>query len=238
MRGNPPSSRAPIPEPPNPQPPNPQPRAPSPPIPSPDHVSINGTLPSPQSEKGPPVDNTRIHRILGEVGALAFPGVYDTLSAKICQRIGFPMSFVSGYSVAATTIGEPDLGLLTQTEMIDRARRICMSVEIPVVVDADTGYGNPLNVYRTVDELIAAGAAGWCHRRDLREAPRRRHDAWPPSVDDGVRRVQRADRRRAEVRHGRTLRGRLTLRFPTRPAQQPCFSSFARSVSAVKGLTR
>jgi len=106
------------------------------------------------------VDNTRIHRILGEVGALAFPGVYDTLSAKICQRIGFPMSFVSGYSVAATTIGEPDLGLLTQTEMIDRARRICRSVEIPVVVDADTGYGNPLNVYRTVEELIAAGAAG------------------------------------------------------------------------------
>jgi 2-methylisocitrate lyase-like PEP mutase family enzyme len=106
------------------------------------------------------VNHTRIHRILDEVGALAFPGVYDTLSAKICQRAGFPMSFVSGYSVAATTIGEPDLGLLTQTEMIDRARRICMSVEIPVVVDADTGYGNPLNVYRTVDELIAAGAAG------------------------------------------------------------------------------
>jgi len=106
------------------------------------------------------VNHTRIHRVLDEVGALAFPGVFDTLSAKICQRAGFPMSFVSGYSVAATSIGEPDLGLLTQTEMIDRARRICRSVEIPVVVDADTGYGNPLNVYRTVDELIAAGAAG------------------------------------------------------------------------------
>jgi len=106
------------------------------------------------------VNHTRIHRVLDEVGALAFPGVFDTLSAKICQRAGFPMSFVSGYSVAATSIGEPDLGLLTQTEMIDRARRICRSVEIPVVVDADTGYGNLLNVYRTVDELIAAGAAG------------------------------------------------------------------------------
>ena len=70
------------------------------------------------------------------------------------------MAFVSGYSVAATAIGEPDMGLLTQTEIIDRARRICMSVEIPVIVDADTGYGNPLNVYRTVQELIAAGAAG------------------------------------------------------------------------------
>ena len=103
---------------------------------------------------------TRVHRILDEVGALAFPGVYDTLSAKIAQRIGFPMGFVSGYSVAATAIGEPDMGLLTQTEMIDRARRICMSVSIPIIVDADTGYGNPVNVHRTVHELIAAGAAG------------------------------------------------------------------------------
>ncbi len=106
------------------------------------------------------MSQTRIHRVLDEVGAIAFPGVYDTLSAKICRRAGFPMTFVSGYSVAATAIGEPDLGLLTQTEMIERARRICMSVEIPVLVDADTGYGNPLNVYRTVNELIAAGAAG------------------------------------------------------------------------------
>ncbi len=103
---------------------------------------------------------TRIHRILEQVGAIAFPGVYDTLSAIISQRVGFPMGFVSGYSVAAASIGEPDLGLLTQTEMIDRARRICGSVEIPIIVDADTGYGNPLNVHRTVRELIAAGAAG------------------------------------------------------------------------------
>ena len=104
--------------------------------------------------------NTRIHRILNEVGALAFPGVFDTLSARLAERAGFPMAFVSGYSVAATAIGEPDMGLLTQTEMIDRARQICLSVPIPIIVDADTGYGNPLNVHRTVVELIAAGAAG------------------------------------------------------------------------------
>jgi 2-methylisocitrate lyase-like PEP mutase family enzyme len=106
------------------------------------------------------MSGTRIHRILAEVGAIAFPGVFDTLSAKLAQKAGFPMAFVSGYSVAATAIGEPDLGLLTQTEMIDRARRICLSVPIPIIVDADTGYGNPLNVHRTVVELIAAGAAG------------------------------------------------------------------------------
>lgn len=106
------------------------------------------------------MDNTRIGQILAARGTVALPGVYDTLSARICERTGFPMTFISGYSVAATAIGEPDLGLLTQTEITDRARRICMSIGIPVLVDADTGYGNPLNVHRTVRELIAAGAAG------------------------------------------------------------------------------
>ena len=70
------------------------------------------------------------------------------------------MAFVSGYSVSATAIGEPDMGLRTQTELIDRARRICLSVPIPVIVDADNGSGNPLNVHCTVAELVAAGAAG------------------------------------------------------------------------------
>ena len=102
----------------------------------------------------------RVQKILDHVGALAFPGIYDTLSAKIAEKTGFPMAFVSGYSLAASTIGEPDFGLLTQTEMVERARHICASVDIPVIVDADTGYGNPLNVYRTVKDLIAAGAAG------------------------------------------------------------------------------
>ncbi|MFN9249093.1 MAG: oxaloacetate decarboxylase [Planctomycetota bacterium] len=103
---------------------------------------------------------TRIEQLLQQLGSIAFPGIFDTLSAKIAERVGFPMGFVSGYSVAATAIGEPEMGLLTQTELIDRARRICMSVRIQVIVDADTGYGNPLNVHRTVNELIAAGAAG------------------------------------------------------------------------------
>ena len=103
---------------------------------------------------------TRIQQILDGAGSIALPGIYDTLSAKLAERAGFPLGFVSGYSVAATFIGEPDLGLLTQTEMLERARQICGSVRIPVLVDADTGYGNPLNVHRTVQQLIAAGAAG------------------------------------------------------------------------------
>jgi 2-methylisocitrate lyase-like PEP mutase family enzyme len=106
------------------------------------------------------MSTTRVGHILDQVGSIAFAGVYDTLSAKLAQQAGFPLAFISGYSVAATAIGEPDLGLLTQTEMIERARHICRSVDIPIIVDADTGYGNPLNVYRTIKELIAAGAAG------------------------------------------------------------------------------
>lgn len=128
---------------------------------------------------------TRIQQILDQVGTIAFPGIFDTLSAKIVQQVGFPMAFVSGYSVAATAIGEPDMGLLTQTEMIERARHICGSVEIPVIVDADTGYGNPLNVQRTVRGLIAAGAAG-CFLED---------QVWPKRCGHmrGKRVVERAE---------------------------------------------
>jgi 2,3-dimethylmalate lyase len=106
------------------------------------------------------MSRTRVDEILSRYGSIVFPGVYDTLSAKLAARAGFPMAFISGYSVAATAIGEPDLGLLTQTEIVERARQVCRSVEIPIIVDADTGYGNPLNVIRTVRELIDAGAAG------------------------------------------------------------------------------
>jgi len=101
-----------------------------------------------------------IQTILDQVGSLAFPGIYDTLSAKIAEQVGFPMGFISGYSLAAATIGEPDFGLLTQTEVVERARAICNSVTMPIIVDADTGYGNPLNVHRTVNQLIEAGAKG------------------------------------------------------------------------------
>jgi 2-methylisocitrate lyase-like PEP mutase family enzyme len=106
------------------------------------------------------MNRTRVEAILDQHKAIVFPGVYDTLSAKLAERAGFPMAFISGYSVAATSIGEPDLGLLTQTEIIDQARRVCGSVKIPIIVDADTGYGNPLNVARTVELWEQAGASG------------------------------------------------------------------------------
>jgi methylisocitrate lyase len=101
-----------------------------------------------------------IRRHLSEKGQLVMPGVFDALSAKIAARAGFEVIFITGYSLSASLLGEPDLGLLTQTEVVSAAQRICSVVDSPVLVDADTGYGNAINVIRTVHDLIRAGAAG------------------------------------------------------------------------------
>jgi len=101
-----------------------------------------------------------LRRALVEHGQLIMPGVYDALSAKIAARAGFEVIFITGYSVSATLLGQPDFGLLTQTEVVSTAQRICSVVDTPVIVDADTGYGNAINVIRTVQDLIRAGAAG------------------------------------------------------------------------------
>jgi len=101
-----------------------------------------------------------IRQALSQAGQIIMPGVYDALSAKIAARSGFEVIFITGYSLSATLLGEPDFGLLTQTEVIAAAQRICSVVETPVIVDADTGYGNAINVIRTVRDLIGASAAG------------------------------------------------------------------------------
>jgi len=89
------------------------------------------------------------------------PGVWDALSAKLAHDAGFDTVFLSGYGVAGTALGVPDVGLLTQTEMAAIAVNVCRSVpDAAVVVDGDTGYGNAMNVARTVDLWEAAGAAG------------------------------------------------------------------------------
>jgi 2,3-dimethylmalate lyase len=101
-----------------------------------------------------------VRRHLNEKGQLVMPGVFDALSAKIASRAGFEVIFITGYSLSATLLGEPDFGLLTQTEVVSAARRICSVTDTPVIVDADTGYGNAINVIRTVQDLSRAGAAG------------------------------------------------------------------------------
>lgn len=101
-----------------------------------------------------------IRHDLAKHGQLIMPGVYDALSAKIAARAGFEVTFITGYSLSATLLGEPDFGLLTQTEVVSAAQRICSVIDTPVIVDADTGYGNAINVIRTVQDLVRAGAAG------------------------------------------------------------------------------
>ncbi|HYY67677.1 MAG TPA: isocitrate lyase/PEP mutase family protein [Nitrososphaeraceae archaeon] len=91
---------------------------------------------------------------------LTLPGVFDALSARIAEKIGYPAIFQTGYGSAAALLGMPDFGLLNAGETIDNARRIIKSVSIPVIVDIDTGYGNPLNVRRMVQDLEDLGAGG------------------------------------------------------------------------------
>src|SRR6185436_5087358 len=91
---------------------------------------------------------------------ILMPGVYDALTARIAARVGFDIVFISGYSVSAVRLAEPDFGFLTQSEMADTARAVCRVSDSPVIVDADTGYGNAVNVMRTVSDFQDAGAAG------------------------------------------------------------------------------
>jgi len=91
---------------------------------------------------------------------LVFPGVYDAITARIAQKAGFEAMFQTGYGTSAALLGMPDYGFIGSTETIENARRICKAVSVPVLVDADTGYGNPLSVWKIVNELEAVGAAG------------------------------------------------------------------------------
>src|ERR687884_2107832 len=101
----------------------------------------------------------QIRDLVGEQ-TVVMPGVYDALSARIAARIGFEIVFISGYSVSAARLGEPDFGFLTQTEMAEAARSVCRVSRAPVIVDADTGYGNALNVMRAMRDLQDVGASG------------------------------------------------------------------------------
>jgi 2,3-dimethylmalate lyase len=87
------------------------------------------------------------------------PGCYDALSARLVEEAGFPAVYMSGFGSSAGHLGRPDVGLMTMSEMVDNAHRIVNAVGIPVIADADTGYGNPINVIRTVQEFERAGVA-------------------------------------------------------------------------------
>jgi methylisocitrate lyase len=90
---------------------------------------------------------------------LVLPGVYDALTAKIAERVGFKCLVMGGYSIAASRLGQPDVGYLTMTEMTQAVKTICDATPLPLFADGDTGYGNALSVQRTVIEYEKAGAA-------------------------------------------------------------------------------
>ncbi|MFB6219408.1 MAG: oxaloacetate decarboxylase [Halobacteriaceae archaeon] len=103
---------------------------------------------------------TRLRGLVEDDDITVLPGAFDALSARLAERAGFPAVFTSGFSIAATALGMPDLGLLTMAENVERAGRVAGAIDAPLVADMDTGYGNALNVRRTVGECIDRGVAG------------------------------------------------------------------------------
>lgn len=103
--------------------------------------------------------STRLRKLLSGDKSIIVPGIHDPMSAKIFEDSGFDVLFAGGFSLSASTLGVPDIGLLTMSENIERVKRITSHINIPLIADMDTGYGNPINVIRTVKESIDAGAA-------------------------------------------------------------------------------
>ena len=101
----------------------------------------------------------RLRALLESGETIVAPGAFDPLAARLVEEAGFPAVYMTGFGTSAALLGRPDVGLLTMTEMADNARRIADCVDIPVIADADTGYGNPLNVIRTVGAYETAGVA-------------------------------------------------------------------------------
>jgi 2-methylisocitrate lyase-like PEP mutase family enzyme len=112
---------------------------------------------------------TRLKQMLGGTRCLVAPGAADAFAARMVAMEGFDACYMTGFGTSLTRLGMPDIGLLTLTEMVDNAARIVDACAIPLVADADTGYGNPMNVRRTIRDYERAGVAG-VHLED---------QAWP-----------------------------------------------------------
>lgn len=119
--------------------------------------SQQGSALEPPMKPGPAA---RLRALLAENRLLAMPCCFDALSARLIEAAGFGVTFMSGFAVAAARLGLPDTGLMCYAEALDQGRSICQAVRIPVIGDADTGYGNAINVKRTVQGYAAAGFAG------------------------------------------------------------------------------
>ncbi len=102
----------------------------------------------------------KLRQLLAKPEIIVIPGVYDCLSAKLAEKIGFDVVATSGFGIAASTLGLPDYGFLTATEMLYSVGKIAQSLSVPLIADLDTGYGNVLNVMRTIKDAVQLGVAG------------------------------------------------------------------------------
>jgi carboxyvinyl-carboxyphosphonate phosphorylmutase len=101
--------------------------------------------------------NAQLRALLAKPGLVSAPGCFDCITARLVAQAGFPATYVTGSGVSMSALGAPDMGVVSYGEVIERARRIADSVDIPVICDVDTGYGGPINVIRTVREMERAG---------------------------------------------------------------------------------
>lgn len=134
-----------------------------------------------------------LRNLLDSPGILIMPGCHDAMSAKLIERAGFEAAFMSGFAVSAVRLGLPDTGLISYAEMLDQGRAICDAVSIPVFGDGDTGFGNPINVKRTVRGYARAGFA--CVMIEDQVAPKRcghTHGKAVVGRDEALMRVQAA----------------------------------------------
>lgn len=102
----------------------------------------------------------KLRELLRQPGIIRAPGAYDAWSAKLVEMAGFPAVYLTGYGVSASLLGRPDIGLVTMTEIVTQAKNMAAAVAVPLIADADNGYGGVLNVVRAVQEFERAGCAG------------------------------------------------------------------------------
>lgn len=114
---------------------------------------------------------SKLRSLIGSGKIVMAPGAMDSLSARLVERAGFPAVYMTGLGATASRLGQPDIGLLSQTEMTEHARNMVRAVSIPIIADADTGYGGLSNIHRTVREYVQAGVAA-IHLED-QVAPKR-----------------------------------------------------------------
>lgn len=144
--------------------------------------------------------STRLRELLKAGPTLFVPGCFNAMSARVLENAGFPAIYMSGYGTSLSLTGLPDAGLVTMSEVITNARYIAQAVKLPVIADADNGYGNALNVIRTVREFIGAGLAG-IHLEDQVSPKRCGHVAGRLVVplEEAVGKMRAADDTRREL---------------------------------------